>query len=56
MEDLQRIKVLVPIRHVSPNRNVCGLRCCLRGGYCDEELPLQETILIDTRDINRTKD
>ena len=58
MEDLQWIQFLVPIRRVSLNRNVCGLRRCLRVGlgYSDEEFPLQETIFLDTWDINGTKD
>jgi hypothetical protein len=55
-EDLQWIQVLVPIRHVSLNRNVYGLRRCLRAGYCDDEFLLQETIFLDTWDINGTKD
>ena len=55
-ENLQWIQVLVPIRHVSLNRNVCGLRRCLGIGYGDKEFPLQETIFLDTWDINGTKD
>jgi hypothetical protein len=55
-EDLQRIQVLVPIRHLPLNRNVFGLRRCLRVGYSDEEVPLQETIFLDTWDINGMKD
>jgi hypothetical protein len=43
-EDLQWIQVLVPLRHLSLNPDVCGLRRCLRGGYSDEELPLEESI------------
>ena len=54
--DLQFVKCLVPLCHVSLNRNVCGLRRCLSVGYCDEEFPLQETIFLDTRDIDGTKD
>jgi hypothetical protein len=55
-EDLQRIQVLVPIRHLSLHRNVCGLRCCPRAGYSDEEFPLQDSIFLDTWDINGMKD
>jgi hypothetical protein len=55
-EDLQRIQVLVPIRHLSLHRNVCGLRRCLRIGYSDEEFPLQDSIFLDTWDINGMKD
>jgi hypothetical protein len=55
-EDLQWIQVLVPIRHTSLNRNVCGLRRCLRDGNSDEEFPLQETTFLDTWDISGTED
>jgi hypothetical protein len=55
-EDVQWVQVLVPIRYVFLNRNVCGIHCCLSVGYCDEEFPLQETIFLDTRDISDTKD
>jgi hypothetical protein len=58
-EDLQCIQDLVPLRHLSLNPNVCGLRRCLRGGidgYRDKELPLEERILLDTWDINSSKD
>ena len=54
-EDLQRIQVLVPIRHISLNRNVFGRRRCLRVGYGDAEFPL-EKIFLDTWDINGMKD
>ena len=54
-EDLQWAQVLVPIRNVSLNRNVCGLRRCLGVGYCDEEFPVQETIFLGTWDINGAK-
>ena len=47
-EELQWIQVLVPIRHVSLDRNICGIRCRLRVGYSDEEFPLQEKIFLDT--------
>ena len=55
-EDLQWIQVLVPIRHLSPNRNVCGLCRCLRVGYSNEEFPLLETIFLDSRDVLGSKD
>jgi hypothetical protein len=54
-EDLQWIQVLVPIRHLSLNRNVWGLRRCLRVGYNDQEVPL-EKIFLDTWDINGPMD
>ena len=55
-EDVQRIKVLVPLRHLSLNPNVRGLRRCRRVGYSDEEFPLlEETIFLDTWDINSSK-
>ena len=55
-EDLQWIQVLVPIRLVSLNRNVCGLCRCLTVEHSDEEFSLQEAIFLDTWDINGTKD
>ena len=55
-EDLQRIQALVPLGHLSLNPNVCGLRCCLRVGYSDEELSLEKRIFLDTRDIMCSKD
>jgi hypothetical protein len=55
-EDVQCIQVLVPLRRLSLNPDVCGLRRCPRVGYSDEELPLEETILLDTWDINGSKD
>jgi hypothetical protein len=41
---------------MSLNPNVCGLRRCLRVGYRDEELPLEERIFLDTWDIISSKD
>jgi hypothetical protein len=55
-EDLQWIQVLVPLRHLTLNPNVCGLRRCLRGGYSDDELSLEERIFIDPWNINSSKD
>jgi hypothetical protein len=55
-EDLQWIQVLIPHRRLSLNPNVCSLRRCLRVGYGDEELPLEEPIFLDTWDINSPKD
>ena len=55
-KDLQRIQDLVPLRDLSLNPNVCGLRRCLSVGYGDEELPLEEKIFFDTWDINSSKD
>ena len=54
-EDLQRIQVLVPIRHLSLDRNVFGLRRCLRVRYNDAEVPLAK-IFLDNWDINGMKD
>jgi hypothetical protein len=54
--ELQLIQILVPLRHLSLNSNVCGLRRCARVGYSDEELPFEETIFLDTWDINSSKD
>jgi hypothetical protein len=51
-ENLQRIQVLVPFRHLSLNPDVCGARRCLRVGYSDEDHPLEESIFLDTWDIN----
>ena len=42
-EDLQCIQVLVPLYYLSFSPNVYGLCRCLRAGYSDEELPLEET-------------
>jgi hypothetical protein len=56
MKDLQWIQVLVPLRYLPLNRNVCSLRRCLRVGYGDEDLPPEERILPDTWDINSSKD
>jgi hypothetical protein len=55
-EDLQWIQVLVPLRHLSLNPNVCGIRRRLRIGYSDEDLPLEESILLDIWDIISSKD
>ena len=55
-EDVQKIEALIPLRHMSLNRNVCGLRRCLGIGYSDKELPLEETTFLDHRDIGSPKD
>ena len=55
-EDIQKIEALVPLGHLSLNRNVCGLRRCLSIGYSDKELPLEETMSLDNRDIGSPKD
>ena len=56
-EDLQWIEVLVPIRLVSLNRNVCGLRHrCPRAVHSNEEFPLQETIFLDAWGIDSPMD
>jgi hypothetical protein len=56
MNELQWMQVVVPLRHLSLNPNLCGIRRCLRVGYRDEELPLEERILLDVWDINSSKD
>jgi hypothetical protein len=56
MKDPQWIQVLVPLRHLSLNPNVCGLRRCFKDGYSDKELPLEERIFLDTWDIIGSKD
>jgi hypothetical protein len=55
-EELQSIQFLVPLCRLPLNPDVCGLRLCLRAGYGDEELPLEESIFLDTWDINSSKD
>lgn len=59
-EDLQRIHVLVPIRRLSLNRNVRGLRRFLGAGYSDKEFPLasdsEKSIFFDAQGINSPKD
>jgi hypothetical protein len=55
-EDLQWIQVLVPIRDLSLNRNVWGLRRCFRVGYGDENFPLEERIFLDGWDVNSSND
>jgi hypothetical protein len=55
-EDLQWIQVLVPVCHLSLNPNVYGLRRCLRVGYSNEELSLEERIFLDTWDVISSKD
>jgi hypothetical protein len=56
MRDPQRIQMLVPLRHLSLNPNVCGPRRCLSVGYRNEELRLEERIFLDIWDINGSKD
>ena len=53
---LQWIQVLVPLRDLSLNRNVCSLRRCLRVGYSHEVPPLDERIFLDSWDIIGSKD
>jgi hypothetical protein len=55
-EHPQWIEVLVPLRHLPFNPNVCGHCHCLKVGYSDEEPPLEERIFLDTWDINSSKD
>jgi hypothetical protein len=55
-EDLQWIQVLAPLRRLSLNPNVCGLRSCFIVGYSDEKLPVEERVFLDIWDINSSKD
>ena len=55
-KDLQCIQVLVPLRDLSINPSDCSLRRHLRVGCSDEEVPLEETIFLDTWDIMSSKD
>jgi hypothetical protein len=55
-EDLQWIQFLAPLRRLSLNPNVCGLRRCFIVGYSDEKLPVEERILLDVWDIKSSKD
>ena len=55
-EDVQWIQDLVPLRHLSLNLNVCGLRRCLRVGHSNEQVPLEERIFLDTWDISSAED
>ena len=57
-EDLQRIQDLVPLRHLSLNRNLCSLCSCLIRvvGYRHEEFPLEERVLLNNWDIIGPKD
>ena len=55
-EGVQWVQVLVPIRSLSFNRSVCGLRRCLIIGYSDKDLPLEERIFLDSWDIYSPKD
>ena len=54
-DDVQCIQFLVPLCHLPLDRNVFGLRRCLRVGYSDGDLPLEETIFLDIWDINSRK-
>ena len=56
MEDLQCIQFLVPLRRLSLDPNVFGLRGCLRIGYNNKEIPFEERIFLDTWNINGTMD
>jgi hypothetical protein len=56
MKDPQRIQILVPLRHLSLNPNVCSLRRCFSVENSDEELPVEERIFLDIWDINSSKD
>jgi len=55
-QDPQGIQVLIPLRRLSLNSSVCRLRSCLMVGYCNKDLPLEETIFLDTWDIVGSKD
>ena len=55
-EGVQYVQVLVPIRSLSLNWSVCGLRRCLSIGYSNKEPPLKENIFLDTWEIYSPKD
>ncbi len=55
-QDPQGIQVLIPLRRLFLNSSVCRLRSCLMVGYCNKDLPLEETIFLDTWDIVGSKD
>jgi hypothetical protein len=50
-KDVQCIQFLVPLRDLSLNLNVCGLRHSPEVGYSDEEFPLEKRIFLDAWDI-----
>jgi hypothetical protein len=50
-EDVQCVQFLVPLRHLSLNMNVCGLRRSPKVGYSDKEFPLEKGIFLDAWDI-----
>jgi hypothetical protein len=52
----QQIEDLVPLCLLSLNPNVCGLCHCLGAGYSDKDFPLEETIFLETWNINSLKD
>jgi hypothetical protein len=56
LKDPQCIQVLVPLRRLSLDPNVCSLCRCFSVGYGDEELALEKRIFLDTWDINGSKD
>ena len=55
-KDLQWIQVLIPLRHLSLNPNVCGFHRYLIVRYSNEEFSLEERIFLDTWDIIGSKD
>ena len=55
VKGLQRIQGLVPLRHLSPDLDVCCLRRCFSDGYSDEELPLEEKRFLDAWNIFSSK-
>ena len=56
-DDIQWIQILVPLRRLSLNRDVCSLCRCLRVGYSNEDLSLLgQKILLDIWEINSPKD
>jgi hypothetical protein len=56
MEDVQCIQFLVPVRRLSLDLNVFGLRCCLGIGYGNKDVPFDEMIFLDTWYINSPMD
>ncbi len=55
-EDPQGVQVLIPLCRLSFNPSVCRLCSCLTVGYSNEDLPIEETIFLDTWDVLGSKD
>ena len=50
-EDVQSIQLLVPLRYLALNLNVCGFHRSLEVGYRDKDFPLENNIFLDAWDI-----